>query len=235
VATDRAVGTRVGWWPRAHWRRLAYLSGEHGSGSIFLEDSYTGDHPSPWAPHELPPPRPDHLLKELIDILRADHGVRSDRHDRRAPFVLYPLLMVGSLQAISVQTEELSQEVFRIGCASARPTGASSARGSSSSNWWPSGLQDPSATGRRRHLGPPTPSRPTSGPRSMLPTPHTTSWRNSSAPANSIWALTIQVEQAGDPPAGAVHRPPLYDPEEIPASATAAGASRMRFWPESAS
>ncbi|MHC4695930.1 MAG: ABC transporter permease subunit/CPBP intramembrane protease [Planctomycetota bacterium] len=50
--------------------------------------------------------------KELIDILR----------DRRTliamvvvPIVLYPLLMLGSVQAISYQTESLEEEGFRIG------------------------------------------------------------------------------------------------------------------------
>ncbi|MCO6438015.1 MAG: CPBP family intramembrane metalloprotease [Phycisphaerae bacterium] len=50
--------------------------------------------------------------KELLDILR----------DRRTlvamivvPIVLYPLLMVGSVQAVGVQTEGLSSEIFKIG------------------------------------------------------------------------------------------------------------------------
>lgn len=50
-------------------------------------------------------------LKELIDILR----------DRRTliamivvPIVLYPLLMLGSIQAVSLQTEKMQQETVRI-------------------------------------------------------------------------------------------------------------------------
>jgi len=51
-------------------------------------------------------------VKELIDILR----------DRRTliamivvPIVLYPLLMLGSIQAVSLQSEELRKETFSIG------------------------------------------------------------------------------------------------------------------------